>query len=185
MKLKQTYFTGAILGLIIILVIIVAILPLAKEIKKSYSSFISQKRELILLKMKAENLIKLQQQYLIFRDDLDKINEVFIDPETPIEFLKFLEEIAKNCQVPIEVSIGTVKEIKTDIWPSLSFQIFLKGSFPEVLKFIEKIENNPYLTKIEKLNIKRLSRDEVSAKDFVGFLPGDVRANLLIKVYTK
>lgn len=182
---KQTYITSAIFMVIIILIIIGGVFPLIKEIKKNYSSLISQKRELLLLKIKAENLVKFQEHYLIFHKNLDKIDEVFIDPDTPIDFLEFLESIAQFSQIPIEVSIGPLKDKKTDVWPSLSFQIFLNGPSSKIFPFLEKIENSPYLSEIEGLDIKRLSKEDIKAKEFEGFSPGNLKVSLLAKVYTK
>lgn len=182
---QQTYV------IIIIFVLIIASATagifyfLINNIRESYSILISQKRELLLLILQAENLLKFQQHYLIFREKLDKINEVFLDPETPFDFLNFLEQIAKEDKIPIEISITSPKEIKEDIWPSLSFNIFLKGSFSEILKFLEKIENSPYLTELESLKAARVTPEGIGKEELGIISPGDVRANLVVKIYTK
>lgn len=158
---------------------------LINNIRENYSTLISQKKELLLLKLQAENLLKFQQHYLVFREKLDKVNEVFLDPETPFDFLNFLEEVAKKNQLPIEVSINPAKETKGDIWPSLSFKVFLNGSFPKVLKFLEKIENGLYLTELESLKTTRVAEEEIRKEEAGVLATGDVRANLVVKVYTK
>jgi len=182
---KQTLIISLILILIVSGIIIGVIYHSAKEIKKNYSALLSEKREIVLLKIKAENLIKFQEQYLIFHERLDEINEVFIDSETPINFLQFLEKIADDVHLPIEISIGAVKESKLDIWPSLSFQIITKGDPNKVFKFINKIDNSPFLIEIETLNMVRLNQNDIESNQFESFSVGDLNVNLLAKVYTK
>lgn len=182
---KQSYIISLILILIIASIVVGVIYPLVKEIKKSYSEIISQKKELLLLKIMAENLIGFQKQYLVFYKSLDEIDQVFIDPETPIDFLQFLENTANNIHLPIEISIGAPKEKKLDIWPSLSFQIITKGNADKIFRFIDKIENSPYLTEFEGLNITRLDQDDIKSKEFEGLSAGDLKISLLAKVYAK
>ncbi|MFA7715294.1 MAG: hypothetical protein WCX77_04325, partial [Candidatus Paceibacterota bacterium] len=78
-------------------------------------------------------------------------------------------------------------------WPSLNFQISLNGSLPNVLKFIEKMTNLPYLIEIHGLNIAKDSQpqtqDEMktNTEKAIGqiYPPQKIQAVFNLKIYTK
>lgn len=164
----KIYIFGAIIG-ILILVIISFIL---QGIQKSSQELISQKKELILFEQNEKNLENIRGQYNVHQQNLEKINNFFIDPALPIEFIRFLEKSAFDSQASINVS--SAKEI-IEPEPAFSFNTSLAGSFSNFLKFIDKLENAPYLIEITNLNIKKL-----------GIGPsGNITANLELTVLAK
>jgi len=116
-------------------------------------------------------------------DTLEKIDDLFADPEVPIEFINFLEKNAGKSQLSIEISPMAKKE--TEPWPSLSFQISTVGSFSNFLKFLEKLETGPYLIEISNLNVKKITEKELRSEKFETFSLSDVNALFLIKVLTR
>jgi len=162
------------LAVLTVLLIVFSISPLLQRIKQESENLITQKRLLVELENKAENLKRFQSIHETYQANLDKIDELFINAEEPIDFIKFLEQEAANSHVSIEIIPVSVQEDKTDLWPSTSFRLMADGYFPYFLRFLEKIESSPYLTNVSNLDIKRLAKDT----------NGDVSASFLIKVYT-
>lgn len=162
------------LTVLTVLLLVLAIFPLLKRIKQESENLISQKRLLVELESKAENLKKFQDIHETYQVNLDKIDELFINAEEPIEFIKFLEQEAANTHISIEIAPVSVQADKTDLWPSTSFRLIVDGYFPYFLRFLEKIESGPYLASLSNLDIKRLAKDT----------NGDISASFLIKVYT-
>lgn len=171
-----------ILSVILILFIIY---PLFKEIKINSEDLISKKQSLTLLERKIENLKQYQTLWGQIEPNLEKINTLFIDPEVPVEFISFLETIARDCDLSVEIFPTLSRETAQDSWPSLFFQISSTTSFSKFLKFLEKLETSPYLIKIQNLNTRRLTKTELESKAFEGFSLGDTKNTLLIKVYAK
>lgn len=164
--------------ILVVLIIVFIIYPLFGEIKKNSNELISQKESLATLEVKIANLEKFKILYKDLEKILEKINNLFIDPEVPVGFIGFLEKNAEDCQLTIKISLTSAKKTEKDPWPSLTFKITPTGPFPNFLKFLAKIENSPYLIEIQNLNVSRLGKGETSPLV-------NIQANLSIKVYTQ
>lgn len=181
-KINLPLFIFIILNICLILFLIY---PLFKEIKSKATELLSQKQSLTLLEARAENFEKFRINYQEIKSDLEKIDGLFINPEMPVDFIRFLEKTSRDSQITIKISPGLPTKIAKDPWPSLIFQITSVSSFPNFLKFLEKLEFSNYLIEIQNLNIARLTETELKSKEFETFSLGDVKAILTLKVYTK
>jgi len=168
-----------------ILLIIFLIYPLFLEIKKISQDFLSQKQKLVALEEKVENLEKFKIIFPEISPNLEKIDNLFVDPEMPVDFIRFLEETSQDFQVSLKISPGPIIKMEKDPWSSISFQLGLVGSFPNFAKFLEKLESTFYLIEIQNLTITHLSGTELKSKEFEEFSLGDVKATLSLKIYTK
>ena len=182
---RKIYISIIIFSGLSILLTVFLIYPLFSEIEKSSQNFLSQKQKLLALEKKVENLEKFKKILPEISTDLKKIDNLFVDPKVPIDFISFLEKTSQDFQLSLKISPGLPLKIEKDPWPSIGFQLSLAGSFSNFTKFLEKLESGPYLIEIQNLTISRLSETELKSKEFENFLPGDVKANLSIKVYTK
>jgi len=173
---KKIYIYGIIFGIINALLIILVILPLIKEIEKSPKDLILQKGQLLSLEKKEENFADLKKVYQVHQADFENIETFFIDPETPEDFISFLEGFAQGLPASIKISFASEKKEETELGPVLAFNISIDSSFPNLLKFLEKLENSKYLIEILSLNIRKAGGDN---------FPSNVNATLSIKVLTK
>ena len=172
-KNKEIIIPLAVMALLILGVIFLAIFPLNKEIKKNFEELRELKNDLALLDVKTENIKEVKQDYQNFQANLGELNKLFIDFDAPLEFINFLEKNAKDLGLSVKISSVSSKEAKADPWPSLSFQMDLQGSSSVLLKYIQKLENSPYLIEITNLSIKRLEEQE------------EIGASLSIKTFAK
>jgi hypothetical protein len=175
MKLrKQTYFISAIVVLALVLFFILAIRPLFLSIKNNSQELIAAKTKIIALDAEINNLGLAKKQYQDCQDDLAKIDNLFINAEVPINFINSLKKMAQDSNLLIEipsVSGGTGQP-----WQFLNFQLSTTGTFLHQMRFLEKLENSPYLIEMVTLTINRAAQEKGS--QIVG-------ANLLIKVFAK
>jgi Tfp pilus assembly protein PilO len=169
-KINLSIITFAIL---VILLVVFIIFPLFREIKDNSRELISQKESLATLEEKIGNLEKFKILYKELEQILEKIDNLFINSEVPVEFISFLETTAENCQQKIEISPTSAKKSEKELWSSLTFQIASTGSFPNFLKFLEKLETSPYLIEIKNINISKSGEG------------GDVKAIFSVKVFAK
>ncbi len=169
---KKIYASLVFFALVILIFIFLIICPLLSDIKKDSQDFILQKNSFAELQMRKENFNQLRDFYQSHQEELKKIDNLFIDQETPIEFIEFLEEKAKDSFLAIEISAASSKKSESEKWNFSNYQLSLIGSFSNILKFLEKIETAPYLIEISNLNIKQTKEE-------------DIRAGLIMKVYTK
>jgi len=172
MTLKNKINLYLIISIILsVCLIVLVIYPLFKEIKNSSEELVYEKQKLLSLEKKIENLKEFQTLWLKIEPNLKKIDQLFIDPQVPVEFVNFLEKIAKDSEILIEISSALSSKTEKDPWPSLLLQINSTAPFSKFLKFLEKIEASPYLIEIQDLNAR-------------GLIEGDTEITLSIKVYT-
>jgi Tfp pilus assembly protein PilO len=169
---KKIHLSIAIFIILIILIAVFAIFPLFRGIKNNSQELISQKESLAAQEAKITNLERFKILYNQLEEILEKIDDLFVDSEVPVGFISFLETTSENCQLKIEISPASAPKNKKELWPSLTFQIKTTGTFPNFLKFLEKLEASPYLIEIKNINVGRLEG-------------GEVKANFSLKVFTK
>ena len=94
-----------------------------------------------------------RQKYEDYKVNLEKTDNLFVDSQNPVEFIKFLENTASDSQVKLEISSPSFSK---DGGSSLIiFRLSSYGDFSENLSFIRKLETGPYLIRIKNLDIGR------------------------------
>jgi len=175
---KKIYLTIFLFSSLSLCLIFFLILPLLREIKESARLLISEKEKIISLKERVEKLKEFESFHQDLDKNLEKVNKLFIQPEVPIGFIEFLEKTAKDCKAKITISSFSFSKKKKENWQPISFQIKIKALPQDCLRFLEKIENSPYLIKIQNLNMKKIKTEkETSSKE--------IEANFSIEVYSK
>lgn len=182
---KKIIIFSLIFGIITLVLINFVICSLLEGIKKDSEEFIAAKKELILSKGETGKFEQFKETYKELEPDLEKIDKLFVDPEVPIDLIEFWEKTAIDSELSINISPALLKALETDPWHSVGFQIALVGPFPDFLKFLEKIENAPYLIEIQNLIVKRLTKQELKSTKYEQFSPGDVNITLVTKVFTQ
>jgi len=158
--MKKIYLIVGTTVIITLILIIFIVFPLIGNIKNISKDLVSQKSEIFLLEQREGNLKNLKKIYNSNQKNFEKIDTSFINSNTPIGFISFLEKIAANSQADIEISLTGGK---SSFENGLSFSVSLGSSFPNFLKFLEKLENGPYLVKVSSLNIGRTIQGKISA----------------------
>jgi len=169
--ISKIQFLILILVVLFILLAVFVIYPIFKDIKAKSQELVSQKEKLVILESTVMNLEKFRVLYQDLDKILDKIDSLFINSELPVDFISFLERTSGECSIESEISLGGVGKSEKSLWTPVNFQITVKGSSSNFLKFLEKLENSPYLIDIQKLTVNRSNEE--------------IRANLSISVYAK
>lgn len=157
---------------------------LFKGVKNNSEAFSLEKEKIASLSEEKESRKKMEDVYKNYQPDLGEIEKVFIDPEVPIEFINFLEKTAGDSLVQLKILSMTKKTDKENAWPNLLFQISVTSSFSNFSKFLEKLENSPYLIETLELDVRALSEKELKSKEFENLSSTDTSTLLLIKVFT-
>lgn len=156
-----------------IFIILFLICPVFREIQAGSQGLIFQKKEIAVLQEKISNLQQFKSLYSGLKDVLEKIDDLFVDPEVPVEFIGFLEETAEDYNLEIKISPSLGKKTEKEIWPCLIFQVNNTGKFEGFLKFLERVENSQYLVEIRDLNVSLLEKEN------------EIKAAFSVKVYTR
>jgi hypothetical protein len=175
---QKNYLTLSLAVIFLAAFVFLAIMPLFNGINKNAKDLAGVKKEIVSLDSEINNLGTVSQQYQQYQANFDKINSLFINLEIPIDFIRFLEKLAQDSKVSAKISSVTNAQDKKDeqSWSFLYFQVSAKGPFLNLSRFLEKLENAPYLIEIQNLSINRIE-DQKSGKD--------VQAEFSIKVFAK
>ena len=181
---KKIIIISIIFGLVAALLISAVGIPSFIAVKKNLAELVSVKKDLALSNGGAKISQQLRNRYKKIETNLDKIDKLFIDPQAPIGLIEFWEKTAADCGLSIAISPASLQAKKGDPWNSIGFKIDLIGSFPDFLKFLEKTESSFYLIKIQSLAINKLEKNKNKEKG-PKIRPGDIKAKLLVKIFTK
>lgn len=166
-----------------VFILIFLVFPLYKNIKDNATELSFKKQDSLYMDNKLENIEEFRKNYKEIKANLEKGENLFVKSEAPVNFIGFLEEISQESNVSIEISPSAPAKKVDDLWYSIIFQIDANGRFPNVLKFIEKLESGPYLIQIETLGIIRLTADDLRSKDLARYSIGDAKASFSIKAF--
>ncbi|MFH1780648.1 MAG: type 4a pilus biogenesis protein PilO [Candidatus Nealsonbacteria bacterium] len=172
----QNKNTSLIVSAVLIIFLIGCFIrPLFLSIKKNSAALIIQKATLAEREKKNENFKEFQSTYETYRLNLDKIDQLFIDREEPIEFIEFLEKEAGRNKLSIDLTPLSLRAVAEDVWPSINFQVAAAGSFQNFLKFLDKIESSPHLIVLSDFSLNKPAKDT----------NGDIVVSFQMKVYAQ
>lgn len=178
---NKTHTTFLILALAILLLSVFLIWPLLKSIEKNSNDLISTKNDIVALAVQIKSIENFKNNYEEYKVNLEKMEQMFFDPNNPVNFIEFLENAAYNYQVVSQINLSSV-----DSQGFIIFQVSSKGDFSKILNFIKKIETGPYLAEIQNLNIKNSVLDQDKEPNiFKNYSSRKVDATFSIKTFTK
>ena len=181
---RKIYLTLVILAVVIIVLLFFLIRPLVAKVKAVSDNFIEKNNSLASFEERGTDyLARLRGEYFDIESQISEINKYFLFPNKVIDFILAIEEIATLSSNYQEIKeVGSPEE--EDI---LSFQISLRGNFPNLIKFLARLENMEYFIDIHSLQITRITERERSGleKEGIMVLVGDVKSTINIGVYVK
>ena len=188
---RKIYLTLVILAVVIIVLLFFLIRPLVAKVKAVSDNFIEKNNSLASFEERGTDyLARLRGEYLDIESQIPEINKYFLFPNKVIDFILAIEEIAT-----LSNNYQEIKEVGSPAPPTdgskeediLSFQISLRGNFPNLIKFLARLENMEYFIDIHSLQITRITEREQPGleKEGIMVLVGDVKSTINIGVYVK
>jgi len=148
---NKIYITLLIFALVSLFLVIFGVWPLLEDIEKNSKELISAKNSIVVLNSEIDEIENFKSNYNIFKSNLEKIDQSFIDINYPVDFIKFLEDTASDCGVDLEINLpSSDQQVNT----YLMLQLSSEGTFSGILDFTKKIESGPYLIEIDNLTIQ-------------------------------
>jgi hypothetical protein len=176
---RKTILSSIFFSLFILLILFFLILPNFNEIKRISKEISQAKIKLEGITKHQEEIEKFKKLYPEIKEDLSKFENSFVNKEIPIDFVEFLEKMAKDLKIQSQISILSSSK------DSISFQIKGVGTPENVFKFIEKVENCNYLIQGERMRISKLSEAELKIEEFKGFSKNDLKFEISFSVLAK
>lgn len=150
---NKIYIILSIFFLITLVFAVFGIGPLLNDIKKSSEGLVSAKMGMVALQNQIEEIENFKKNYDSYKDNLENIDNLFVDPGNPVDFIEFLENTASDYGLESKISFPSNSDDGRE-QNFLTFQISTEGSFSSSVEFIKKIESGQYLVEIEDFKIK-------------------------------
>jgi hypothetical protein len=131
MKTKsKIYINISLFVAIAIVIIMFFVWPLFGDIKKDSVDLINQKNEVFSFEEQMIELKEFSQNKKYYQDNFLTAESMFIDYKNPIVLIKFLEDIAKDSNVDLNISLSSssIQKVEKDVWSSIFFQVNFSGS---------------------------------------------------------
>jgi len=188
-KNKKNHAITLIFLIIYLLLITFLIYPTFKEIKKEANELIFFKNNIATINAQDQEIEKFRKFYLVNKTNLEKLERSFVDFKNPLPFIEFLEELARQSNIYLKISLPNPPASEHNENKEKGFiiaQIQVKGLFFDVANFIEKLEKGPYLIEIVKLDTNSLEKN-LDSKNLTtqGFFPNSIEAFLSAKIFIK
>jgi hypothetical protein len=176
--LQKKYFT-ALSFTVVILLLILCVYFVMDGIIKDSKNLVSLQNQIATLNVQTKNIDIFKKSYNDYLPNLQKVDQMFADPQNPLDFIKFLEDTASLSGINLQISAPTFsKESGLNI---MSVQLTLQGNFSDTLNFLEKIESGQYLIKIKDLSVGNYQATDKNQKS----ITNGVQTNFLLEVLTK
>lgn len=172
-----------VFSLVFILAIIFGVGPAFSRLLDLSKNLSNQKEKLNFLEKQIEALENFQKSDLIYQQHINKLNSSFILAQAPIDFIEFLEKSASKNNLKASIaSVSSVSEKRGDRL-TMVFQATFSGDFPDVFNFLKKIEQSPWLIKIDQVSISRVDeKDKVFEAE--GLKTGQVILRLSFQAFS-
>lgn len=154
--MKRTLYTLVTIDILFVVVFTFAfILPLVKNIRASVQLAVAQREEFARVQILKDEIRRFRVFTERYGDDIAAVRSSFIDPATPIDFVKFLERNASQGNVKLTVAPGVVKKESGNARPFLEFQISGTGPYPGVITMLKSTERAPFMVSLSSASIQR------------------------------
>lgn len=156
---NKIYITLGVFTALSLILIVFFVHPSLKTIKQGYKEILADRNSEASFSMQNAELDNFKEKYEEYEPHLEEIAQSYVDEKNPVDFIKFLEAVARDSGVTAEVNIISSPDQKEKTLGFVNFQIFAEGSFLDILAFSEKLETGQYLVSIKNLTIKKPGRD--------------------------
>lgn len=177
---KKIYTIISVFFILAVFLVMFFIYPLSKEIKQESDDFIIQRNNRLILDNQFSEAINFKQKYDDYKNNLSKIDNLFVDSQNPVDFIEYLEKTAGSAGIEIKISTPSLSKEGKLSYENFQFSAF--GKFSNILKFAQTLETGPYLIQIQTLTIGNNKNTQATNKtaDIK-----NIKADILIKVLAK
>jgi len=184
METKSNIYITVVSFLVVAFALIVLLIyPALRDIESVSEEILSRKIEAASMDFQNRELDNFKKKYKEYGPHLQKISQSFVEAQSPVNFIEFLEQAAADLNIDADINLNfSSKKEAPDTRSTVLFQIFAEGDFSNILLFSEKLEQGPYLITIKSLSMKKVEKDVL---DKTGASPNNIEANFSIEAITQ
>jgi len=184
MSNKKFYINLTVFLAIYIILIATVVLPLVKEIESNSTRLIEAREEMVFYSVEKSSIHELSLLFEEIDIELEKVDSLFIDSEVPLDFINFLEKLAKDLDIKLTIASVEFKEGEEDSWSYFVFSLDLESDYISFARFLEKLENSSYLIEISQINAKKIEKtileEEESTKE-----KDNISTSISLRIFTR
>jgi hypothetical protein len=151
-------------------------------IDENFKDLILAKNDIITLEAQIAEAKNFNENYDVYKPNLDKIDQLFVDPRNPVDLIEFFEKTSADSKITSQISLSPLTKTAQKF---ITLQISSKGSFSEIINFSKKIESGVYLIEIENLTIQNSAEDLKDKNVTTDYSSRKVDAIFTIKAFAK
>ena len=171
MIIKTTPFqkTNVLIAVVLLgalIFVVFVILPIFGQIQKSADRLAAAWQEESALRDQiaaAQDYKKISEEV---RGSMEDLGNMFVDIQFPVDFIRFLENLAQEHNLSVEIS--SPSEMGEGGYAT--FQLTLRGASPDLTRFIARLETGQYLVQVQQMRVQGLGQGGVSSNIFLRVL---------------
>jgi len=183
--IKKIIIFSVAAAAVIVLVFIFGFVPLFFGIREVVDKIIAEKKSLFSFKNEVAIAEQFEKGYDDWKFNPEEIDKFLANADAPIDLIEFLENTAREGGLLINIYPCSVVRSEEDPWEAMGFGLELTGNFLSFLSFLEKVENSNYFIQIQKIQVRKLTPNDIYLEKYSKFSLEDVKVILNIKVFVK
>jgi len=160
MDSKHKIYLTSIIFIALFCAEIFGLIPfLFSKINSTSVNLAKERQNLEVVQKNAREAAAAEDKYQAIKPHLDEISKSLLDRGEVLDFIMVLEKVASETGNQSDILVitnnsGTKAAEKKEADKAMRFQVSLNGSFSNLVKFLSKVENMPYLNDIDGIQIR-------------------------------
>lgn len=140
----------------IFVILLVTVFPVLSGVQRDSKKLALIKQNIIYAKAESEQMAEFKDKYESIKPNLEKIDSLLVDLQTPLEFIQFIEGLALKTGVVPQISMpaGGSQRAPGEVLSSVQIQMPCRGKKADILKFIEYLEFGKYLITVMGVDLR-------------------------------
>jgi Tfp pilus assembly protein PilO len=160
----RIFITFLIYSAVIFLIFYFIILPKINFIKENGKAISERRIFLEEQYIRVRNFKQNNEEMKLVDEDIDKLDEVFVNYNEDLQFIETLENLASDNNINQKISLGKVESEGKDEFEEITLEISAEGSFLNIMKYLISLETLNYYINISFLDISKVQT--IVEKDF-------------------
>jgi hypothetical protein len=153
---NKTYTIAGVVIIIILSLIFITVFPLILSIKKDSQKLVFIRQQILRAQAEMSDISVFREKYEEIYPNLVKIDSLFVDLKSPVDFIQFIERVSLESNVSTQITMPPDGSLVAsgESLPSVQMQIISKGTRSDIIRLINKLESGPYLIEILGLDMR-------------------------------
>lgn len=150
--------------LVIFSLVYFLVLPTIKDIKNMSAEIEAQRLDLEKKYIKGQSLKQLSDNLNKIEPKLKLLEQIFINKNRELEFITSLEAEANKNETEQKINLSSPLPAENQNFQKTDLQLFAKGGFTELLKYLADLESLNYYINVKSLELTPFAGSAAAAK---------------------